>query len=614
MLTVEEAIKSFQEFESRASAKRETQISRIKKDRSVLAGNQWSAADKRLMKGRSRRSINIIPTLVNSVVNEYISFEFAFFSGDPDIDGMMSAWLKAKANAHAVKEGLRGSVAFGLNYICLGTDTISDSQGSMEIPVIYTVPDVANIFFDSDSVDVDGADAIEAAIVELRSKNYVKNKFGEEFVTTDGTCPSVHVSYNKNQDMMAVVTYYKVENGACSCYCIVGDKFLYDPVQLPISRVPIVPVYGEQTWDDNDEIIYQGVVRKATEIQQLINIGFTQLGERMLQAPKPTITADPEAVEGYEEGYKNFCYNLNPLLLYNPKSADGKRDLPEPKRTDNTVQFGDLTGIIDSNLNLMSSVVGIDGRNVFDTRTEITATEVLSSEKQHQTQIRHYFDSLRCSFKAVGEMVLQLFGYGNINLEVTQGPDEHLQRQVARAELITLAGLVPDNQKPVIVDGILMSSSNNSILRDTYAALHRVPAPTEMEAQMGMTIEQMKSAIEERDLKMQEMQQQLDYYEKSSREQTQNLEAQFAEIDLRHQHDLEKMAFKAELDAGADTGKAQAEAVRNAAEIEKQGIALETARAKGNAEQAKAAAETTRALASMVNPQQEDITDEDFAR
>lgn len=596
MLTVEEAIKSFQEFESRASTKRETQISRIKKDRSVLAGNQWSAADKRLMKGRSRRSINIIPNVVNSVVNNYIGFPYAYCSGDTELDGMMAAWLKTKSNERAVQEGLRGAVSFGLNYICLGTDTISDSQGSMEIPVIYTVPDVANIFFDSDSVDVDGADAIEAAIVELRSKNYVKNKFGEEFVTTDGTCPSVHVSYNKNQDMMAVVTYYKVENGACSCYCIVGDKFLYDPVQLPISRVPIVPVYGEQTWDDDDEIVYQGVVRKATEIQQLINIGFTQLGERMLQAPKPTITADPEAVEGYEEGYKNFCYNLNPLLLYNPKSADGKRDLQEPKRTDNTVQFGDLTGIIDSNLNLMSSVVGIDGRNVFDTRTEITATEVLSSEKQYQTQIRHYFDSLRCSFKAIGEMVLQLFGYGNINLEVTQGPDEHLQRQVARAELITLAGLVPDNQKPVIVDGILMSSSNNSILRDTYAALHRVPAPTEMEAQMGMTIEQMKQAIEERDLKMQEMQEQIDYYEKSSREQTQNLEAQFAEMELKHNQDMQKMAFKAELDAGLDAGKAQAELRKEEISLEKEMVSLDAAKQKAQFDQVKSAMELSKEM------------------
>lgn len=625
MLNIEEAIKAFQDFESRASSKRETQISRIKEDRSILAGDQWSKADKRLLgRGRSKRTINITANAVNSIVNSYLGFPYAYFSGDGEIDGMLSAWLKTKSNAKSISDGLRGSVSFGLNYLCMGTDTISDSQGSMEIPVVYTVPDVANIYFDPDSVSDNGDDAMEAAIVELRSKTYVKNKFGEEFLQTDGVVPFVHVSINHNEDMMAVVTYYKIEDGGCTCYCIVGDKFLYDPVKLPINRVPIVPVFGEQTWDD-DEIIYQGVVRKATPIQQLINIGFTQLGERMLQAPKPTITADPEAVEGYTEQYKNFCYTLNPLLLYNPKSADGKRDLPVPTRTDNTVQYSDLTGIIGSNLELMSSVVGVDSRAIFDTRTEITATQVLTSEKQYQTQIRHYFDNLRSSFKAVGEMVLQLFGYGNINLDVTQGPDEFMQRQVARNELITLAGIVPDQQKPAIVDGILMASGNNAILRDTYSRIHQAPAPTAMEAEMGMTIEQMKAAIEERDIKMREMQDQIDYYEKSNKEAALNMQAHFAELDLRHKQDMEKIGFKAEIEAAqAETrfqqdevkhqqelesiafkagieaqdsqADRQADAILAGMEIEKEGIALDTARMK-------AAAEKTKAMTNLIKPE-----------
>lgn len=619
MLNIDEAIKAFQDFESRASAKRETQMSRIKEDRSILAGDQWSKQDKKMLgRGRSKRTINITANAVNNVVNNYLGFPYAYFSGDNELDGMLAAWLKTKSNAKAVSDGLRGSVSFGLNYLCMGTDTISDDQGSMEIPVVYTVADVTNIYFDPDSVSDNGDDAMEAAIVELRSKTYVKNKFGEKFLFTDGTTPTVHVNFNHNEDMMAVVTYYKIEDNRCTCYCIVGDKFLYDPVQLPINRVPIVPVYGEQTWgDDGDEILWQGVVRKATPIQQLINIGFTQLGERMLQAPKPTITADPEAVEGYTEQYKNFCYTLNPLLLYNPKSADGKRDLQPPTRTDNTVQYSDLTGIIGSNLELMSSVVGVDSRAVFDTRTELTATEVLTSQKQYQTQIRHYFDNLRSSFKAVGEMVLQLFGYGNINLTVTQGPDEYLQRQIARNELITLAGIVPDQQKVAIVDGILMASGNNAILRDTYNRLHQVPAPTAMEEQMGMTIEQMKAAIEERDQKMQEMQEQIDYYEKSSRDQAQNLEAHFAELgvkheqemekmafkaelaaadtesrlqqqELKHQDDLETVAFKAELDAQDNAAQRQADAILAGMEVEKEGIALDTARVKAAAEQTKA--------------------------
>ena len=595
MMDIEEAIQSFQDFEKRASSKRETQLDRIKEDRAVLAGDQWSKDDRRLVgRGRVRRTINVTNNAVNAVVNNYIGYPYSYFSGDQELDGLMAAWLKTKSNERAIKEALSGSVAFGLNYLCLGTDTISDMEGSMEIPVVYTVPDVANIYYDPDSVELDGSDAIEAAIVELRSKNYVKARYGEEFTEHTSTMPFINVSSNKNEDVMAIVTYYKIENGSCVCYRIIGDQFLQDPVDIGIDRVPIIPVYGEQTWDD-DEIIYQGIVRKATPIQRLINLCFSQLGERMAMSPKPVFMTTPEAIEGYSEGYKTFQYNINPLALWNDRSADGKRELPPPVRMDNKVEFGDLTGIIASNLELMASITGVDSRGLFaqDNKTELTATEVLSAEKQYQTNIRHYFDNLRCSFKTLGELVLKLLGYGDVNLEVSQGPDEQMQRQVARNELITLAGIVPDQQKAAIVDGILLSSENNAILRDTYARIHQVPAPTAMEAEMGMTIEQMKAAIEERDQKMQEMQNQLDFYEKSTIETDKNLQAQFAEMDLKHQQELEKMAFKAQLDAGLNADKAQTDAIKNQMEIEKQGVQLETARVK-------AAAEQTKAVASMM--------------
>lgn len=592
MMNVEEAIESFQDFEQRASSHRDTQINRIKEDRAVLAGDQWSKDDRRLVgRGRVRRTINVTNNAVNAVVNNYIGYPYAYFSGDNELDGLMAAWLKTKSNERAVKEALSGSVAFGLSYLCLGTDTISDMEGSMEIPVVYTVPDVANIYYDPDSVELDGSDAIEAAIVELRSKNYVKARYGEEYTEHTSTMPFVNVSTNKNEDIMAIVTYYKVENGSCVCYRIIGDQFLDEPVDIGINRVPIIPVYGEQTWDD-DEIIYQGIVRKATPIQRLINMCFTQLGERMAMSPKPVFMTTPEAIEGYAEGYKTFQYNINPLALWNDKSADGKRDLPQPIRMDNKVEFGDLTGIIASNLELMASITGVDSRGMFaqDNKTELTATEVLSSEKQYQTNIRHYFDNLRCSFKTLGELVLQLLGYGEVTLDVTQGPDEQMQRQVARNELITLASIVPDQQKAALVDGILLSSGNNAILRDTYGRLHQAPAPTAMEEQMGMTIEQMKQAIEERDAKMQEMQQQIDFYEKSTAETDKNLQAHFAEMDLKHQQDLEKMAFKAQLDAGADADQAQADAIKNQMDLEKTAIQLDTAKVKATAEQTKAIA------------------------
>ena len=241
----------------------------------------------------------------------------------------------------------------------------------------------------------------------------------------------------------------------------------------------------------------------------------------------------------------------------------------------------------------MASITGVDSRGMFDNKTELTATEVLSSEKQYQTNIRHYFDNLRYSFKSMGEMILKLFGYGEVSLEVTQGPDEQMQRQVARNELITLAGIVPDQQKSALVDGILLSSGQNAILRDTYSRLHQIPAPTAMEDEMAMTIDQMKAAIEERDAKMQEMQQQLDFYEKSTVETDKNNQNQMLQKEIDHRYKQEDMILQAQLDQGLDANKAMADAQKSEMELEKQAIQLDTTRVK-------AAAEQTKAMASMM--------------
>ena len=354
-------------------------------------------------------------------------------------------------------------------------------------------------------------------------------------------------------------------------------NFLEDPVTIPILRVPVFPVYGERTWDD-DKQLWQGVVRKGTPVQKLVNLSFMQLGERLVQAPKVEWLTTPEAVENYEDGYKNSNKTLNPLLLYNDKSEDGKVTYEKPERFEHRVEFGDLTGIISSNLELMASITGVDSKGVFDDKRDITATEVLSQERQVQTSIRHFFDNLRQTFKSVGETLCDMLEIGPVSLEVVQGPEENLQRQVARAELLQLAGIVPDTQKKFIVNGILKAFDDNEILSNVYNELNAAPEPTAMEMEMQQTIEQMKQAIEERDAKMAEMQKQIDYYEKSDADAERSIQAQFAQMDLEHQQELEKMAFQAELDAGADARKERGEAVKQELEIEKQAVQLDAAR------------------------------------
>lgn len=590
MLTVEECLDKFEDFEHRCTEKRSEQISRIKEDRAFLSGEQWDKSDNKLIaRNRPRRTVNVLGNSVHSTVNQYANYPYVWYHEDREVSAAGSAFLKYGSNGRAAFDVLESSVGFGLGYFCLGSETQTDSSSGMqfEVPALYSIEKVENIYFDPDSVAIDGSDALEAAIVEMRSKNYIRQKYGEEWVSERGQMARVNVSDNKSSDTMCIVTYYRVEDGRCTVYRLLNEDFLEDPVQLDLDRVPVFPVYGERTWD-GDDVIYQGIVRKGAPIQKILNYSFTQLAERMAQAPKPTWLTRPEAVEGYEEGYRNFANNLNPLLLFNPTSEDGKEKYDAPQRMDNRVQFDDITGIIGSNLELLSTITGVDARGLMDNKPDLTATEVLYNERQVQQTIRHYFANLRDTFKAVGEAVLRLMGYGDVTLQVIQGPAEYMEKQVARQELITLTGLVPEQDKMKLVDGILLSHNDNAILRNVFGSLHQSPEASPLEQQAMQTIEVMKQAIQEKDQKLIELEDTIKRYEISASNNDKSIRADFAKMDLQHQQKMEEMALQAQLDAGGDAIKAGAEAEKAQMDLEKSAIQLDTTRVKGATEIVKA--------------------------
>ena len=139
-----------------------------------------------------------------------------------------------------------------------------------------------------------------------------------------------------------------------------------------------------------------------------------------------------------------------------------------------------------------------------------------------------------------------------------------------------------------LVDGILLSHNDNPILRNVFGAIHGQPQPTQMEQEAFDTIEQMKQALEQKNQQIQEMQQQIEQWKQFSENGDRSTQAKFAEMQLKHQQDLESMAFKAQLDAGKDAGKAQMETMSRQMELEKQAVELDATKAKAQAEIAKA--------------------------
>lgn len=591
----QEILNKFKKFQSRSKAKFSGLYDRIEENKKMLSGKQWNKRDdKFISRARNRITINVLSNQVHSVANSYSAFPFTWFTGELDIDGAIDKFFEKDSNRFASEESVTNQVAFGLGVMALGSDT--DPSGN-EVPVIYSVKDLKRVVLDPDSTELDGSDAMEGALIDYRSREWIRVHMGEQYLPREDAM--MIVADAGCAELVPIITYYVLDTDGCHVYTFVNDKEVSDTyidengeevkkeTVIPIHRIPIFPVWGEDTWDDDGKATYTGLVSKAEDVQRIVNYSFTQLGERLTLSPKPQWQGYAESFKDLDNYYKNAGTGINPIVPANRLANDKKTVLEMPKRLDNTVQFADVQGIVQGTLGMLPSITGVDSKGLADVETDVTATAAMYTAKVFQNNVRHYFAHLRTTFKAIGDTVLALLGYEGVNVQVTQGPENYMELQIARQELTALMPVVEPNQKRFITNAILRTHPDNEILAQLYAELNAAPQPTPMEAEMQQTIEQMKAAIEQKDAEILQLTAQVETYQKSSAEMEKSIEADILKMKMSHEFKMEEMALQSQLQAGGDAVKVAAEADKAQLDLEQKAVQLETQKIKSAAEIAK---------------------------
>lgn len=561
----QEIIDRFRDFRDRSKQQFAENYDSMREDRAFLNGDgQWSSKDSKFVqKSRYRQTVNVVSNNVNSVVNQYSLFGFTFYTGEPEEDRILDAFMKRPGNSVAASEGLKNSASLGLGVMVMGVE----KNG---LPCIYSIQDFNRLILDPESTELDGSDMVEGALIDYRGRRWVELNYGPEYLP--GEREQNIVPCRKN--MVPIVTYFVLEEGGCHVYTLINNH-AEDSGVLPIDRVPIFPIYGERYFDDDGDMHWTGMVAKGRSIQKVVNLSFTNLAERLSISPRPQWMGTVEAFKGLDNYYKDAATGNNPIVPYNRKTADGKEELKPPQRFDQSVQYEDVAGIIGNTLSLMGSVTGVDSHGLVDQNTMKTATEINYAAETFSTNIRHYMVHLQASMKSLGEVLGVMLGLEG-QVKVCQGPMEYLGLKQARAEIVQLIQVAEPNQKPALIDALIQTYPDNPTMGRLYAALHAVKAPTPMEMEMQQTVELMRQAIQEKDRQIKEMDSQLKYLEQMQQDQGKNREFELVKMQLQHQYGQEDEILKAQLSSGTDAEKAAIEAEREGMklEAEAQGLAM----------------------------------------
>ena len=591
----EDTLNKFLKFQRRSHDAFSDLYERIRSEREFLSGEkQWDTIDDGFIeKTRNRVTVNVLSNQCHSVANQYSTFPFTWYVGDPNIDREIDQFFSVDSNRFATEEALLDAVSFGLGVLALGSDT--DVSGK-EVPVIYAITDPERVLLDPDSVELDGSDMMEAALIDYRSREWIRVHLGEDYVPREDA--QMIVTQASCNDLVPIVTYYTLDTDGCHVTTFVNNMELAEQSQvIGIHRIPVFPIWGEKTWID-DKTTYCGMVHKAKDIQRIVNYSMTQLIDRLALSPKGMWVGYMESFKKYDRYYKRAGSGNNPIIPAQRLANDNQTELPLPTRLDNNIQFADLQGIMDGTLGMLSSITGVDSKGLANVENDVTATAVLYTSKVFQNNVKHYFSHLRTSFKALGDTCLVLMGHGEYTVDIAQGPEAYMEMQTARQELTALLPVVEPNQKRALVNAILRTHPDNQILSQLYVDLNAIPAPTAMEAEMQQVAMQMKEALDQKNEQIQQMSAEMAELRKQIENTDKDKVFQLRKMELEHQFGIEDTILKAQLDAGKDADKAAIDAERDRIKLESE---AESAAIKAESDRMKLATQAAKSQIDLAN-------------
>lgn len=566
-------IKDFKAFEESSYNRWHNLYENIKEDRKFIAGDQNDKVDKKLIGDNvTECRLNVVSNAIRTIVNTYLPNQYKWqYEDQQDLTTKADEFLADADNSTAAVEALQNAIGTGLGVLVFSNDL--DIDGNVK-SCLYSVSDVTNVRLDPVATKLNFADAKRAAIIELKPKDWIEETYG---VGSFMEKPLIDIQDNyDHKQFMPLVTYYLKRDNQVYVFRMLGAEVV-EQITLPYSYIPVVPVFGEQVWDEG-KLTYTGITKQMRPIQRLINYSYRQLILRCAKAPKNTWLADRESTEGYGEFYKNSDISLNPFLKYNAWSTDGTRQLPAPTRLSNNFEIDDVSQLMQNALGLTNTIIGIPATGL-ESEVEKTATEALLNQKTFNNNVRAYLYHLRYTMQLIGlifaEDVMKQPLYGLIKVSVVEGPDEALKKQEARATLQQMAALITsdvDKQKLLMAECAI--ETDNEYIRNFSKMLQ--PQPTLMEQQQQQLLEQANGEIQNRDQQIIQLQQRIAQLEQEQKINAYSLEREMLLAKQKFEQEKEMKILEAQLEQSNPTeqAKAEAEVAKARLGVEKEIVAL----------------------------------------
>jgi hypothetical protein len=204
------------------------------------------------------------------------------------------------------------------------------------------------------------------------------------------------------EGMEGVVRTRFVSEYTVNRYKLCGDSEPLEKTIFPGKYVPIVPVYGEEAWNDGKRHLHS-LVRKARPGQQMYNMWRSIEADMLLRANRAPIIAPFGATEAFSDDYKNA--DKAAVLRFNQYDEQNRPYSPPARLTPAPIP----TGVVNASREMiddMKGSMGMYGASIGARTNETSGIAIQRRKLEGDVATLHFGDNLVKSIQHVGRILV----------------------------------------------------------------------------------------------------------------------------------------------------------------------------------------------------------------
>lgn len=400
------------------------------KDLKFRAGQQWDDATKteRTKYAQPMFTVNRMDAFIKQITNQYrlsgptIHVAPAGEDGDEDtaevFDGIIRHILSISDGEIAIDTAFESAATHGKGYIYVTVDYLDEESNQQEI-LVKRVRNPFTIYIDPAASEPDCSDMRYAFVTDVMPLEEYKALYGDEVSSADmsGIGDAQKSTWYPQGGVRVVeffeaVTFKTTRKGRTRVKHIRWRKLngvgtVLAETTFPITRIPIVPMFGDE-FDIDGELDYRGMVRNGVDPQRILNWTFTYLIMQLSVAPQSPFIVSATQLENFEEIWKLANRRTFPYLPYNDKDADGRPTGQPPIRNSTEPPIQATVMALSVAENQYRAVMQLQDASLGKGKADQSGKAVIALQQQGEIGNSNYSDNAKRCLRSLGRLLVMM--------------------------------------------------------------------------------------------------------------------------------------------------------------------------------------------------------------